>query len=90
MGEEGPVSNISITKTSRCNDIGNLEEGHFKALGKSWVEIEGIKANQACRKQHDDQVSTKFLVTKEGFDATEHEVVVEVEIYPKNQNSDTN
>lgn len=45
------------------------QEGHFKTLGKSRVEIEGIKANQACRNQHDDQVSTKFFVTKEGLDA---------------------
>ena len=90
MGEEGPVGNISVTKTSRCNDVGNLEEGHFKALRKSWVEIEGIEADQACRNQYDDQVSPEFFISKEGLDPTEHEVVVEIEIYPKNQNSDTN
>ena len=32
MGEEGPVGNISVTKTCCRDDIGNLEEGHFNTL----------------------------------------------------------
>ena len=49
LGEEGPVGNISVTKSSCRNDIGYLEESHLKTLRDTLIKVKGVEGNQTGR-----------------------------------------
>ena len=80
----------SITKTSCSDDIGHLKERDLEALGYIGIEMEDIVGNENTSDQNDRDIGPQSLVFKEGLEFSDHEVVVEVEVHPKDQNPNAN
>ena len=67
MRKERPLDRITIAESSRCDDIGDLEEGNLHAFGKALIEVEDIKGNQGSGKKDNPEIALKLLIAKAGL-----------------------